>query len=65
MLENHTQSYFSNDMFYDTMLGIMHLQTEHYLAEQDLSSLSYNYNKETLKTMHGEKNVVEDDLKYE
>lgn len=59
-LIDHTNAYFSNDMLYDTMLGIMGLNTEHYCSRQDLSHPDYGFTKETLKTLYGTINVADD-----
>ena len=56
----HRDSYFSNDMFYDTMLGLMGIKTEHCTANQDLTSAAYNFTKNNLQTMYNTRPVSED-----
>lgn len=59
-LLGNVNAYFSNDMLYDTMLGIMGLKTSHYCSRQDLSHMDYGFTKETLKTLYGTVNVAAD-----
>lgn len=53
-LESRRNSYFTNDMIYDTLLGIMNIETDRYTARQDFSSPEYDFTQEDLLTMHGE-----------
>ena len=52
-LKNRKNAYFTNDLMYDTLLGIMNIDTDRYTARQDLSSPEYDFTKEDLLTMHG------------
>ena len=52
-LYSRQETYFTNDLIYDTMLGVMGIATDKYDAKQDLSSPQYSYNREDLKTMSG------------
>ncbi len=49
----NSQKYFSNDMIYDTLLGLMDINCCHYAPEQDISSDTYAFDKDNLCTMHG------------
>lgn len=59
-LAQHKASYFSNDLFYDTMLGLMGIQTGHYMDKQDLTSKAYAFTKDNLKSMYGTQAVCQD-----
>jgi heptose-I-phosphate ethanolaminephosphotransferase len=59
-LQDHKQSFFTNDMIYDTVLGVMRIKTDYYNANQDLSSVEYNFKKEDLKTLHGARKIGDD-----
>lgn len=43
----------SNDMVYDTMLGLMGVFNSGYNDKQDITSDKYNGDKKTLKVSHG------------
>ena len=47
------EAFFTNDLIYDTMLGIMGIVTDKYDARQDLASPQYSFTRENLKTMSG------------
>lgn len=47
------EAFFTNDLIYDTMLGIMGIVTDKYDAGQDLASPQYSFTRENLKTMSG------------
>lgn len=63
-LTKHKNYYFTNDMIFDTMLGIMHLQLGKDTSQYDLSSLDYNLRLDTLKTIHG-KSMLKDKIKHD
>ena len=60
MLENNREKYFTNDMFYDTLCGLIDAPSNRYDAEQDFSSAEYKFNRETLTTMLGQHKLTED-----
>lgn len=51
--------YFTNDMIYDTMLGIMGIEECHYNNIYDLTSNSYKMNLENVKTIGGKVKIKE------
>lgn len=59
-LKERLNSCFTNDMIYDTILGIMNIETDRYDSCQDLSSADYAFKKEDLLTMNGTVRIAED-----
>ena len=59
-LQHNEQQYFTNDMIYDTVCGILNAPSNHYDAGQDFSSASYRFNQQNLTTMLGEHSLMED-----
>ncbi len=59
-LKERLNSCFTNDMIYDTILGIMNIETDRYDACQDLSSAEYAFKREDLLTMNGTVRIAED-----
>ena len=45
--------YFTNDMSYDTMLGIMHITPPYYSSKYDITSKDYSMSLNELRTIHG------------
>lgn len=58
-LRNNREKYFSNDMVYDTLLGLMGIRGACFDERYDISSQEYGMTKEELKTMHGRVSVSE------
>ncbi|SCN47488.1 hypothetical protein BAZMOX_25926_0 [methanotrophic endosymbiont of Bathymodiolus azoricus (Menez Gwen)] len=58
LLENKNKL-FSNDFFYDTLLGIMQVQTQHYNSSYDLSSNQYKLEDNKAFTLHGKKRYID------
>ena len=52
-IEYNKTKYFTNDMVYDTMLGLMGVFNSGYNDKQDITSDKYNGDKKTLKVSHG------------
>ena len=53
--------YFTNDLIFGTMLGIMDIRdAAFYEAENDLSSPAYNGDVNRLKTLFGKRSIAED-----
>lgn len=50
LLKNRTNSYFTNDMIYNTICGVLNSPSNHYDANEDFSSPSYDFTKDTLWT---------------
>ena len=59
-LWGHRSRYFTNDMLYDTISGLLNAPSNHYDAGQDLSSQKYRFHRKDLTTMLGEHNLLED-----
>ena len=59
-LEKNREKYFTNDMFYDTLCGLIDAPSNRYDAGQDFSSAEYKFNRETLTTMLGQHKLTED-----
>ena len=58
-LQKHTNTLFSNDLWYDTLIGLMNIKTNHYNASSDLSSESYKLNPSNALVLHGKKHYIE------
>ncbi len=59
-LRAHASRYFSNDMIYDTVCGILNAPSHRYHESQDLSSEAYIFNKNSILTMLGKHHATED-----
>ena len=59
-LYNHMDRYFTNDMLYDTICGIMNASSNRYESRQDFSSDDYGFDRENLTTMLGQHFLTED-----
>lgn len=61
-LSNHTDRWFTNDLIYELMLGIMGIQveTDYSLEELDFSSADYRLDKSNAVTIMGQHKVLED-----
>ena len=52
---SHKHTLFSNDMFYDTMIGLLDVKTDHYNSKYDLSSKAYKLDPKDALVLHGKK----------
>lgn len=59
-LTNHEHQYFTNDLLYDTLVGIMHAPNPRYDASRDFSNPSYRFNLHNLTTLLGEQPLTND-----
>ncbi len=59
-LYQHKDEYFTNDLLYDTICGIINAPSNHYEFRQDFSSSQYGFNRENLMTMLGQHSLTED-----
>ena len=59
-LAAHREAYFTNDMMYDTICGLLGAPSNRYDPRQDFSSPSYGFTRETLTTMFGAHALTED-----
>lgn len=53
-LRSHESRYFTNDMLYDTVCGLLNAPSEHYDPGQDFTSTAYRFNRGNLTTMLGQ-----------
>ena len=61
LAENRNQ-YFTNDLLYDTLAGIMQAPSNHYDATRDFSNPKYRFNLHNLTTLLGEQPLANDPL---
>ena len=59
-LKSNTDQYFTNDLLYNLICGILDIKSNHYNEEESLASPSYKLKLEDLKTDSG-KQMVKDD----
>lgn len=59
-LRLHEQFYFTNDLIFDLLCGIMQLEHPLHKPQYDISSFSYQFTKDTLKTNLGKTTLAED-----
>lgn len=60
LLRQREKSYFTNDMIYNTMSGLLDAPSNHYDAKEDFSSSAYAYNRDNLWTFKHTVKVSED-----
>lgn len=60
ILASRREAYFTNDMMYDTVCGLLGAPSNRYDPLQDFSSPSYGFTRETLTTMFGMHRLTED-----
>ena len=60
VLHHNQEQFFTNDMIYDTVCGILNAPSNHYDAGQNFASPDYRFNRDTLTTMLGQKQLTED-----
>ena len=59
-LAGRREAYFTNDMMYDTVCGLLGAPNNRYDPRQDFSSPAYGFTRETLTTMFGNHALTED-----
>ena len=59
-LKAHQDAYWSNDLLYDLLCGIMKVESNHVKSANSLASDAYQYNKATVKAGLGERWVKDD-----
>ncbi|MSV25567.1 phosphoethanolamine transferase [Selenomonas sp. WCA-380-WT-3B 3/] len=59
-LRRHRSRYFTNDMLYDTICGLLNAPSGRYNPEQDFASSSYGFYRKDLTTMLGQHRLTED-----
>lgn len=60
VLKEHEDQYFTNDLLYELIGGILQIQSSHLDEKNDLSSKAFQFTRETLKTDLGRKNIKDD-----
>ena len=60
ILRSRKKEFFTNDMMYDTLCGILNAKSENYDSTQDFSSEDYKFNRENLTTMLGQRKISDD-----
>lgn len=59
-LQSHQESIFTNDLLFNTMLGLMHIKLDGlYEPENDITSTSYDSNPSRFRTLFGKKELSE------
>lgn len=58
-LNKNINKLFSNDLFYDSLLGIMQVNTQHYNSKYDLSSSTFMLKDSEAYTLHGKRKYVD------
>ena len=61
-LKMHRNTYFTNDLVYELMCGIMDVESNRYDETQSLASPEYKYTRDTLLTYDGRIRIKDDDL---
>ena len=59
-LRKHRLSYFTNDLIFDLLCGLFQVNGSLHKEKNDISSMSYEFTKETLKTNLGKTSLAED-----
>jgi len=63
-LISHKDSLFSNDMLYETLIGLAHIKTDRYNPKYDLSSPEYELKPQNALTLHGKVHYTKPSNKY-
>ena len=59
-LKDHEQQFFTNDMVYDTISGLLQAPSNHYEPGQDFSSPAYAFDRNSVTTMMGQRQLSND-----
>lgn len=59
-LENNKKKLFSNDLIYNLMCGLMHIESNFFNSKESLTFPQFIYNERTARTCYGEKLIAED-----
>ena len=60
ILQKHKAYYFTNDLIFNTLMGIMHIQENgFYEPENDLTSPAYDDNQSRFMTLYGKKKIID------
>lgn len=59
-LKQNENKYFTNDLIYDMVCGLLNIKSNHYDESQSIASDKYRFTRETLKTDLGTKALTDD-----
>lgn len=59
-LQHNADRYYTNDLMYETVAGLLQVRSDHVVPENSLTSANYKWTKETLKTHAGKFSLSED-----
>ena len=59
-LQNHADAYFTNDLIYEAVAGLLNIRSNHYLPENSLASPAYKWTREALTTHLGKSKLSKD-----
>lgn len=60
IIKKHEQSYFTNDLMYDFICGLLNVKSNRYDEANSIASDKYKWNRQTLRTALGKKKLTED-----
>ncbi|WP_303817147.1 phosphoethanolamine transferase [Selenomonas ruminantium] len=61
LLKQNKTAFYSNDMLYNTIVGLLEVKTSHYSADEDLGSKEYSFGKNDILTFGGTSHIYEFD----
>lgn len=59
-LRQHQDTYFTNDLIYEAIAGILNIKSNHYDESNSIASPSYKFTRETLRTKLGKVPLTDD-----
>lgn len=59
-LEANKDKYFTNDLAYDLLCGLLNIKSDHYDPSQSLASTTYRFTRDMLLTDEGRVRVEDD-----
>ncbi len=62
ILKSRRAEYFTNDLMYDTICGLINAKSNNYDAAQDFSAAEYKFNRANLTTMLGQYKLSDDNF---
>jgi heptose-I-phosphate ethanolaminephosphotransferase len=63
-LQAHTHTIFTNDLLFDTLSGLLHVNTNVYIPENDFTNLKYNLTTEKATSINGTIRIADDPKVY-
>lgn len=61
-INNNSNKYFTNDLIYEFICGILNIKSNHYDEANSIASKTYKYTKEMLKTNLGKLWIKDDNI---